>query len=310
MSWQAACPDCRAPLGSLAAAVRLRCPRCAAEWSCTGGIWDFLTPEMTPLVDRFLAEYGVVRQAEGRGSTDPAWYRALPVVAATDPLAWQWRIRARSWEALARDVLPALGPGPRRILDLGAGNGWLSHRLARLGQEPAAVDLWADDRDGLGALCRYAAELAIPCLRADFDHLPLASGTADVVVFNASLHYSRDYRVTLGEALRVLGPEGRVVVMDSPIYRHDRSGQAMVAERRRGFEETYGFKSDVLGSREYLTDDELACLGADLGLTWRRVQPWYGLAWALRPWRARLRRRREPARFALLVGRRQAQGGP
>jgi SAM-dependent methyltransferase len=285
----------------------LSCPSCGVEWSCTNGVWDFLTPDQAGRFDPFLSEYSVVRHAEGRGSSDPAWYRALPVVAPSDPLAWQWRIRAHSFEAFRSQGLPALGAAPRRIVDVGAGNGWLSYRLAQLGHQPAAVDLWADDRDGLGALVRYAADLEIPALRADFDHLPLPDGIADAVVFNASLHYSRDYAVTLGEALRVLTRDGTVVVMDSPIYRHDDSGRAMVAERRQAFAESYGFPSDVLGSREYFTEAELRGLGEELGLRWRRIQPWYGLAWALRPWRARLHRRREPARFALLVGQRRAR---
>ena len=38
-----------------------------------------------------------------------------------------------------------------RILDLGAGNGWMSYRLALQGHLPIAVDLLTNDRDGLGA---------------------------------------------------------------------------------------------------------------------------------------------------------------
>jgi hypothetical protein len=38
------------------------------------------------------------------------------------------------------------------------------------------------------------------------------------------------------------------------------------------------------------------------------VRPDYGLRWAIRPWMARLRRRREPASFRVIVGTRS--GGP
>ena len=41
--------------------------------------------------------------------------------------------------------------------------------------------------------------------------------------------------------------------------------------------------------------------GLGLGLRWRVFPPWYGWRWALRPWRARLLRQREPSTFALLV---------
>ena len=92
----------------------------------------------------------------------------------------------------AGDVLQAA------ILDLGAGTGWLSHRLARLGHYPCAVDLTIDRRDGLGAARHYTPDW--PLVQSDFAHLPLGAAQVDMVVYNASLHYSIDYRTTLREA--------------------------------------------------------------------------------------------------------------
>jgi SAM-dependent methyltransferase len=189
-------------------------------------------------------------------------------------------------------------PGPR-ALDLGAGVGWLSNRLTRLGCAPCAVDLNLDQRDGLRAARHYAA--AWPALQAEFDRLPLADTQADLVIYNASLHYSADYRATLAEALRVLRPGGRLVVMDSPIYRHEASGRRMIAERQAAFARDHGTRSDALPSVGYLTWAMLRELGRELGLRWRVFRPWYGWRWALRPWRARLLSQREPSTFALLV---------
>ena len=36
-------------------------------------------------------------------------------------------------------------------------------------------------------------------------------------------------------------------------------------------------------------------------LSWEIYKPWYGWKWALRPWKARLRRQRPPSRFWILV---------
>src|SRR5581483_11545680 len=188
---------------------------------------------------------------------------------------------------------------PLHVLDMGSGVGWLSHRLARLGHASCAVDLNLDPRDGLGAAEHYPATW--PLLQAEFDRLPLVGTQADVVVFNAALPYSADYCVTLAEALRVLRPGGRIVVMDSPIYRRNASGRQMVAERQAAFERTHGTRSDALPSIGYLTWEMLSGLGRELGLRWRAYTPWYGWRWALRPWRARLLRQREPSTFALLV---------
>ena len=61
---------------------------------------------------------------------------------------------------------------PLRLLDLGAGNGWLSYHLARRGHEAAAVDLTVNDFDGLGAHVHFDAPFTP--VQAEFDHLPFA----------------------------------------------------------------------------------------------------------------------------------------
>jgi hypothetical protein len=104
----------------------------------------------------------------------------------------------------------------------------------------------------------------------------------------------------------VLRADGLVVVLDSPLYQRAQSGDAMVAERERAFSASYGFPSNALASEHYLTPVRLAALADQLQLDWSLHTPFYGWRWAMRPWRARLRGRRPPARFGVLVGRRRA----
>ena len=285
--WTLACPVCRTVL-----------PGCNHHWQQIDGIWRFLPPDRAEIFAPFLRDYTRIRHAEGRGSEDPEHYRRLPDCDPDHPIAWQWNMRRRTWDTFRRRVLPRLGP---KILDLGAGVGWLSHRLADLGYQPCAVDVSVDDRDGLAAARHYAPEW--PRLQAELDHLPLADGQADAAIFNASLHYSSDYSTTLREALRVLRPGGSLVILESPIYRKEESGQRMVAERHADFERRFGTRSDALPSIEYLTWNRLDRLGKELGLRWQKFPTWYGWQWALRPWIARLKHKREPSRFVILVGR-------
>ena len=92
---------------------------------------------------------------------------------------------------------------------------------------------------GVGAHRR--SDAAFVSVQAEFDRLPFPSGLVDLVVFNASLHYSADYLATLREALRVLRPGGTVTIVDSPVRRDARSGQQMVTEREASFPLCFGF---------------------------------------------------------------------
>jgi SAM-dependent methyltransferase len=267
------------------------------------GVWEMVHSDRPVLQARFLKEYARVRHAEGRGADGDDAIRRLPWAASHDSQAGAWAIRARSYAHLRRRILHHLPPG-RRVLDLGAGNGWLSRLLVQDGHRAAAVDLFDDANDGLAAAARVAPPWRYPCIRADFDHLPLVAAGVDLVIFNASLHYSPDPRTSLREALRVLTTDGRIVVLDSPCYRTAQSGRRMVAERRVAYQERYGFASDSLGSREFLVPAEMHAIAAELGLVWRRSRPWLGGRMAVRPLLARLRRRRPPASFPLWVGQR------
>jgi hypothetical protein len=91
--------------------------------------------------------------------------------------------------------------------------------------------------------------------------------------------------------------------MDSPIYRRATSGVKMVEERQCQFREKYGFASDNLQSENYLTYTRLRELAQQLNLKWKFMTPFYGLSWMLRPLISTMFRRREPAKFHLIVGK-------
>jgi SAM-dependent methyltransferase len=269
------------------------------------GIWRFLLPENQAHYSRFMIEYEAVRRAEGRGSASADYYRALPFKDLSGRYRSDWAIRARSFDALTKKVLtPFQVPLERslKILDLGAGNGWLSNRLAAQGDRVLAVDLLINESDGLGAW-KYYKHSFTP-IQAEFNHLPVMDRFADVVIFNASFHYSENYSETLTESLRVLAPNGLVVIMDSPVYRRGESGEKMVEEREAQFKKKHGFASDSLQSENYLTYASLDQFADQFHLNWQRITPFYGLRWILHPLVAGLLGRREPAKFHLIVGQR------
>lgn len=253
---------------------------------------------------QFLQEYRQIRYAEGRGSENPEYYRALPFEDLSGRNAAMWEMRARTYRFFERRILDPMERTigrPLEILDLGAGNAWLSYRLAQRRHAAYAVDIFLDERDGLRAAHHYPVPFS--AVGAEFDRLPFPSARFDLAIFNSSVHYSTDYRTTLAEARRCLRPGGRLVILDSPVYRKHEHGEQMVAERHADFERRYGFRSDALPSIEFLDEACLRELSRTLALDWAVYRPWYGWKWHLRPWKARLARRRPPSRFWILVGR-------
>ena len=252
---------------------------------------------------RFLEDYRRIRHAEGRGSQDSEYYRALPSCNRSDLNAGMWAMRAKTYSYFVKNVLACFEKRSQAsldVLDLGAGNCWLCHRLALRGHRLVAVDIFNDERDGLRAARHYPA--AFQAVEADFDDLPLPSQRFDLAIFNASFHYSVNYVRTLSEVRRCLRPSGSVVILDSPIYRLREHGMRMVEEKHAAFRKRYGFPSDSLSSIDFLDIGTLKQLQHTLHLDWQILKPWYGWNWHLRPVKAFLRGRRPPSKFWILIG--------
>jgi ubiquinone/menaquinone biosynthesis C-methylase UbiE len=291
------CPVCQTAGGELEG-VGEHCSPCAQCGFCfrkVDGVIRAIAPERRAFYDRFLTDYGTIRKAEGRGSNNREYYLALPYQDLSGKNSGQWRIRACTYRYFEQNLLQ---PKSVDILDLGAGNGWMSYRLSQRGRRPVAVDIFTDRQDGLKAAREYGL---FPLVEAEFDRLPFADGQFDLAIFNSSLHYSTDYHGTLGEARRCLKPSGSIVILDSPLYKLREHGERMRSERHSQFQAQYGFASDSVANLEYLYESQLDELSRDLGLRWRIYQPWYGWKWHMRPWKARLQGHRPPSRFCILV---------
>jgi SAM-dependent methyltransferase len=295
--------------------IRLQCPRCSAtlfSLDCTKcglslweehGIIHALPPARAEHYAQFISDYERIRAEEGRGSASEEFYAGLPFRDSSGKNSGQWRIRARTFRHLADHVLrPEIRSG-ERILDLGAGNCWLSFRLALAGYKPIAVDLLTNNYDGLGAAENYRSYLPVlfPRFQAELAHLPFQDEQAGAAIFNASFHYAESDVAFVREALRCVRPGGLVIISDTPWYSCDESGRKMVTERRRGFLARHGTASSSIESVEFLTDEHLQSLGDQLSIRWEVISPRYGFRWSMRPFLAKIRGRREPACFRIYV---------
>lgn len=305
------CPRCKAVLGNVARFGsdphdRMVCTVCSLQITKESEIWHAMVPERERLFSRFIADYETVRAAEGRGSRNPEYYLSLPDRDLSGRNQAQWDIRRQTFHCLQRKVFPGLQEklgAELEVFDLGAGNGWMSYRLALQGMRPVAVDLLTNSTDGLGAAEHFRSRLPrlFPRFKAEVDRLPFADAQFDVAIFNASFHYSVNYDRTMREAMRCLRRPGYVVIADTAWYSSEAAGEAMLEQRRAIFRKKFGFPSDSIRSMEFLTDERLHEMERLLGIRWRVFKPNYGTAWKLRPLVARLRGRREPSTFRIYV---------
>jgi HemK-related putative methylase len=298
--FQLACPLCQVALETTPESAR--CPRCQRQYPCQAGIWRFLPPDRTRVFADFLEQYSRIRADQGWGKPSAAYYRRLPWVEPGDPQRAIWVQRAAHYQAFLKKVLlpreEELGK-PLHILDLGAGNGWLSHRLSQRGHCLAAVDVNLDPSDGLGAAAFYPESCLT--LQAEFDRLPLAPAQADLVLFNGSFHFSCDYVASLSAALRALNTNGRLVILDTPLYHDPASGDQMMNQRKADFLQQYGSASDALPSAGFLTWGHLEQLARRLGFSWQAI--WAEPAWrrAVHGFKPGRKPARELARFPILL---------
>src|SRR5579863_3205882 len=80
-----------------------------------------------------------LRQKEGRIYSDEA-LKMLPDVSPNHALAFEWKVRKRSSEKLIKRL--SSKHIPLKILEIGCGNGWLSHKISEIGDsEVTGVDI-------------------------------------------------------------------------------------------------------------------------------------------------------------------------
>lgn len=179
------CPNCRATLdlASLACANGHR-------FAERDGVIALLEAGFGGRLETFLRAFSRARQAEGRRLLDPAVYPALPCGSPGHSLPGgqrEWRLR-RCDLALVQRLLA--GAPPRRVLEVGAWNGWLSHHLAEAGHDLTAVDYFADEYDGLAARKFYRSHWR--AIQMDLRDLSVLDEQYDVLIVNRCLQFFVD----------------------------------------------------------------------------------------------------------------------
>jgi ArsR family transcriptional regulator len=121
-------------------------------------------------------------------------------------------VPGRSWAAWAR-ALGHLLP-PVVVADLGCGEGYLTVETSRWASRVIAVDRSAEVLKRARALATRRRVSNVTWKRGELETLPIRDETVDVALFSQALHHADDPSRALQEAVRILVPGGRVLLLD------------------------------------------------------------------------------------------------
>lgn len=122
----------------------------------------------------------------------------------------------RTWEALARGLTPLLSLG--EVLDIGCGDGMVAQLLG-----PQATRYVGVDRSPkliAAANKRLRRQSQVSFVEADMHELPLGDESFDTVLMLHVMTYTKEPERAVREAVRVLRPGGRIVLVTLAGHSH------------------------------------------------------------------------------------------
>ncbi len=164
--------------------------------------------------DSFEKKYIELRKSENRVYADEV-VRNLPDFEGSYTLKKEWMIRKITLMELIRYLQKK--DTQNLILELGCGNGWLSHQLARSIQ----ADIFGLDINETELT--QGARIFGDCQNLSFMYgdiftIDIKKNAFDTVILAGSIQYFPDFTRLAHRLLDLLNPTGEIHIVDSPIY--------------------------------------------------------------------------------------------
>ncbi|HEV7658424.1 MAG TPA: metalloregulator ArsR/SmtB family transcription factor [Allosphingosinicella sp.] len=216
------------------------------------GSWVFLSlgarPRTEPLL-QMLDRWTDIDGADPWTAADAARLTAVRADRAAAATRY-FASHARDWDALRSlhvaeseveaAIARALGVGGGggaaigRLVDIGTGTGRMIELFARAAEQALGIDRSPEMLRLARAKLAEAGLGAVELRQGDMYSLPLKAESADTVIIHQVLHYAQNPAAAVAEAARLLGPGGRLLIVDfAPHEREELRGEH--AHVRLGF---------------------------------------------------------------------------
>jgi SAM-dependent methyltransferase len=167
--------------------------------------------------DHFEQQYLSLRRKENRIYTDEELIN-LPDIRNDHPYYKEWLVRKKSFQRLFSYLQKK--QQSLKILVVGCGNGWLSHRLAMLSDcEVTGIDINRAELEQAARVFRHHPDCTF--LYGDIHSGIIQYRKFDVIIFAASLQYFSSLTNTVNAARALLSSDGEMHILDSHFYNNN-----------------------------------------------------------------------------------------
>jgi ubiquinone/menaquinone biosynthesis C-methylase UbiE len=140
----------------------------------------------------------------------------------------------RSWQALAHTMIALLPP--LSVADLGAGEGTLSHLLAKNARKVIAIDNSPKMVEFGSQLAKKHGFKNLEYRLGDIEDPPITKNSVDLAILSQALHHAIHPQQAIAAAHLILKRGGRLVILDLLSHRFERA-RDLYADHWLGFSE-------------------------------------------------------------------------
>ncbi len=162
--------------------------------------------------------YITVRDAEERVVSDDL-LKQLPYPPESYLHHNEWKLRAESFLRFTNYLNKYYTGQTLRILDIGCGNGWMSHRLYKQGHSVTAIDLNIAELEQAERV--FGTDENLLWVYADILKDEIPNIPFDIIVFGASSQYFNDISILTGRLKPLLKRRGSIHLLDTFFYTED-----------------------------------------------------------------------------------------